>query len=113
MNQVLKNEYNISHRFWITSNNEAFLGKGRVELLLKIQELGSLKQASEALKMSYRKAYYSISHINKVADKPVVLIKRGGKNGGSSTITPHGLELIERFQKLTKQFEGFIDEQSL
>ena len=109
----MKNKYDISHRFWITSKNEAFLGKGRVALLLKIQELGSLKKASEALKMSYRKAYYSISHINKVAEKPVVLIKRGGKNGGSSIITAHGLELIERFQKLSKEFDAFIDNQSL
>ena len=75
--------------------------------------MGSLKKASEALKMSYRKAYYSISHINKVADKPVVLIKRGGKNGGSSTITAHGLELIERFNKLSKEFDEFIENQSL
>jgi len=105
----MKNKYHISYRFWITKNNEPFLGKGRVTLLLKIQELGSLKKASETLKMSYRKAYYSISHINKISDQPVVIIKRGGKNGGSSTITPHGLELIDRFNKLSKDFDNFID----
>jgi len=109
----MNNNYNISHRFWITKDNEPFLGKGRVALLLKIQELGSLKKASEALKMSYRKAYYSISHVNKVADKPVVTIKRGGKNGGSSELTPHGIELIERFQKLAKEFDKFIENNAL
>ncbi len=108
----MKNKYNISYRFWITHNEEPFLGKGRIELL-KIQELGSLKKASEALKMSYRKAYYSISHINKVCDKPVVIIKRGGKNGGSSELTPHGIELIERFQKLSKKFDTFIKNNAL
>jgi len=109
----MNNKYLISYRFWITKNNEPFLGKGRVALLLKIQELGSLKKASEALKMSYRKAYYSISHINKFSDKPVVIIKRGGKNGGSSILTPHGLELIERFNKLSKEFDNFIDKNAL
>ena len=109
----MNNKYHISYRFWITKNNEPFLGKGRVALLLKIQELGSLKKASEALKMSYRKAYYSISHINKFSDKPVVIIKRGGKNGGSSILTPHGLELIERFNKLSKEFDNFIDKNTL
>jgi len=109
----MKDKYEISHRFWITKNNEAFLGKGRIALLLKIQELGSLKKASEALKMSYRKAYYSISHINKVAEKPVVIIKRGGKNGGSSTLTNHGLELINRFEKLSNEFNGFIENNTL
>ena len=109
----MNNKYHISYRFWITKNNEPFLGKGRVALLLKIQELGSLKKASEALKMSYRKAYYSISHINKFSDKPVVIIKRGGKNGGSSILTPHGLELIERFNKLSKEFDNFIEKNAL
>jgi len=109
----MNNNYNISYRFWITQGDEPFLGKGRIELLLKIQELGSLKKASEALKMSYRKAYYSISHINKFSEKPVVLIKRGGKNGGSSELTPHGLELIERFQKLSKEFDKFISNNKL
>jgi molybdate transport system regulatory protein len=105
--QLMENKYDISYRFWITHNGEPFLGKGRVELLLKIQEFGSLKKASEALKMSYRKAYYSVSHINKVCDKPVVLIKRGGATGGSSTVTEHGIALIARFQKLTDDFEEF------
>ncbi len=109
----MSNKYNISYRFWITHNEEPFLGKGRIALLLKIQELGSLKKASEALKMSYRKAYYSISHINKVCDKPVVIIKRGGKNGGSSEITPHGIALIERFQKLSNKFDAFIQNNTL
>jgi len=109
----MDNKYNISYRFWITHNEEPFLGKGRVALLLKIQELGSLKKASEALKMSYRKAYYSISHINKVCDKPVVIIRRGGKNGGSSKLTPHGIELIERFKKLSDKFDVFTNDNSL
>lgn len=109
----MEDNYHISCRFWITKDNEPFLGKGRVELLLKIQELGSLKKASEALKMSYRKAYYSINHVNKVCAKPVVNIQRGGKNGGFTELTPHGIELIERYKKLSKEFDTFIKSTNL
>ncbi|HIE45266.1 MAG TPA: LysR family transcriptional regulator [Flavobacteriaceae bacterium] len=109
----MNTKYSISYRFWITQGNEPFLGKGRVELLLKIQEFGSLKKASEALKMSYRKAYYAISHVNKIAEKPLVIIKRGGKNGGSSELTLHGIELIERFKKLSKEFDEFTNSKEL
>ena len=109
----MSNNYDILYRFWITKDKEPFLGKGRVELLLKIKELGSLKKASEALKMSYRKAYYSINHLNKFSEKPVVIIKRGGKNGGSTEVTAYGLELIERFEELTKLFDDFIKKQNL
>lgn len=109
----MDDKYNISYRFWITKDNEPFLGKGRVELLLKIQELGSLKKASEALKMSYRKAYYSINHVNTICDKPVVIIKRGGKNGGSTELTSHGIELISRFKKLSKELDDFVKQKDL
>lgn len=109
----MSTNYNISYRFWITKDNEPFLGKGRIELLLKIKELGSLKKASESLKMSYRKAYYSINHINKYSDKPIVVITRGGKNGGSTILTQHGEELIERFQKLAQKFDLFIENNKL
>lgn len=109
----MKNNYQIDYRFWITKDDEAFLGKGRIALLLKIQELGSLKKASEALKMSYRKAYYSINHLNTFAEQPVVIVKRGGKDGGSTLLTPYGLALIERFEKLSKAFEEFVERQSL
>ena len=107
------NKYDISYRFWITKNDEPFLGKGRVELLLKIQELGSLKKASEALKMSYRKAYYSINHVNRICEKPVVIIKRGGKNGGSTELTEYGIELINRFKKLSNELERFIKKKKM
>jgi len=107
------NKYDISYRFWITKDDEPFLGKGRVELLLKIQELGSLKKASEALKMSYRKAYYSINHVNRICEKPVVIIKRGGKNGGSTELTEYGIELINRFKKLSNELERFIKKKKM
>lgn len=109
----MNNNYQIDFRFWITKDNEAFLGKGRIALLLKIQELGSLKKASEALKMSYRKAYYSINHLNKFAEQPVVIVKRGGKNGGSTQLTPYGINLIERFIKIQNEIEAFIAQKTL
>ena len=107
------NKYDISYRFWITKDDEPFLGKGRVELLLKIKELGSLKKASEALKMSYRKAYYSINHVNTICEKPVVIIKRGGKNGGSTELTEYGIELINRFKKLSNELDSFIKKKTM
>ena len=104
----MPSKYSIDFRFWIANDKATFLGKGRVELLLKIKELGSLRKAASALKMSYRKAYYAVDHINKVCDKPVVILKRGGASGGSSEITPFGQELINKFQKTQKEIDDFM-----
>lgn len=104
----MSKEYKLDFRFWVAYNNEAFLGKGRIELLLKIQEFGSLRKAASSLGMSYRKAYYAIDHINKTCKKPVVILKRGGASGGSSEITSYGQELITRFQKIQEAVNQFI-----
>jgi molybdate transport system regulatory protein len=104
VNKSLKIEY----RFWISCNDQPILGKGKMNLLLKIVETGSLKKAAEELKISYRKAYYSVAKMNEVGNEPVVILKRGGKRGGTSEVTNYGLELISIYSKLEQEFSEFI-----
>ena len=40
-------------RFWLTLNGKNFLGRGRIELLQRIRETGSISKAAKAMKMSY------------------------------------------------------------
>lgn len=109
MNDSLKIEY----RFWISCNNQPLFGKGKINLLLKIKETGSLRKAAEELKMSYRKAYYGIDQMNKIASEPIVIMKRGGKSGGNSEITDYGNKLIIAFQKLEKEFAEFASKKTI
>ena len=44
-------------KLWLQHENKILLGLGRVQLLKKIGELGSLKKAAESLGMSYRAAW--------------------------------------------------------
>ena len=104
MNESFKIEY----RFWISSKGQALLGKGKINLLTKIRETGSLRKAAEELKISYRKAYYSVAQINKIAKEPVVIMKRGGKNGGTSEVTKYGQKLITIYQELEQDISEFI-----
>ncbi len=95
--------YKIEIRFWISYNGKSLLGKGKMQLLQQIDRHGSLRQAAEELNLSYRKAYYMIYSMNKTAEHPVVEMKRGGKNGGASELTPYGKWLILEFDKIEKQ----------
>ena len=104
----MNDPYQIEVRFWISYNGKSILGKGKMQLLRQIDRYGSLRQAAEGLNLSYRKAYYMIYSMNKTAERPVVEMKRGGKNGGLSELTPYGKWLILEFDQIEKQLDQFI-----
>jgi molybdate transport system regulatory protein len=99
-------------RIWLEIGGNNFLGSGRAELLEKIEELGSLRKAALAMGMSYRKAYYAIQSINKLASAPLVIFTKGGKGGGNAMITPFGKDYMNLFRQFEKNFEIFLSEQT-
>ena len=103
-------DYKLTGRIWLTLDDKMVLGEGKILLLNNIETLGSLRQAAEAMKMSYRKAWYSINQINKTAKEPVVILKRGGAEGGSAQITDYGKQLIGTFLKQKKDFKDFLEQ---
>ena len=82
-------------------------------MLQKIEETGSIRKAAEEMKLSYRKAYYSVDQINKLAEEPVVIMIRGGKDGGKSVLTDYGRNLISRYKKLEGEISAFLEKKSL
>ena len=94
MHIVLNNNINIKYRLWIDKNGNSFLGEGRVVLLQKIKETGSISGAAKAIDISYRKAWQLVENMNKTAEKPLVIKKSGGKNGGSTVVTAEGEQAI-------------------
>lgn len=104
----MNDSFKINLRFWITCNEKPLFGKGKIILLLKIKELGSLSKAAKDLKMSYRKAYYSVANMNKISEKPIVVMKRGGRNGGKTELTAYALRLIDSYLSLEMEINDFI-----
>ncbi|MEE9406476.1 MAG: LysR family transcriptional regulator [Polaribacter sp.] len=103
--------YKIKSRVWIEKNDSIFLGEGRIKLLKAIHETGSLSKAAKSLNMSYNKAWNLIDAVNKKADTPIVIKNTGGKNGGGTTITSHGKELINAFEVINKNCWKYLDKQ--
>ncbi|MEZ2442637.1 winged helix-turn-helix domain-containing protein [Chitinophaga sp. RCC_12] len=95
-------------RIWIETAEGPFLGYGRIELLQKISELGSLRKAATEMKISYRQAWDFVDQMNKRTDKPLVIFERGGKNGGGALLTPEGEQAIKLFHELDAAFRQFL-----
>ena len=103
--------YKIKSRIWIESDNNVFLGEGRVHLLKAIEETGSLSKAAKSLNISYKKAWQLLDSVNKSAKKPVTINSVGGKGGGGAELTEYGKSLVSAFDEINRNCWAFLDEQ--
>lgn len=107
----------VQGRLWIKEQDKNFLGHGKVELLERIAQSGSISKAAKEMRMSYKAAWDSIDLMNNVANEPLVVRVTGGKGGGGTQITQKGLEAIRIFremervqQELFTLFEGNLND---
>jgi molybdate transport system regulatory protein len=95
-------------RIWVDTEDGPLLGYGRIELLEKIREVGSIRQAAIEMKMSYRQAWQLISQMNDRSADPLVTVVRGGKGGGQAMLTSKGETAIVQFHKFNEAFQEFL-----
>jgi molybdate transport system regulatory protein len=101
---------------WLTVGGESFGGKARIELLRAIAQTGSITHAAKAVGISYKTAWDAIDAMNTLAGEPLVARSTGGKGGGSTQLTPHGLRLVERFGQIDavhQRFLKLLDDESI
>jgi molybdate transport system regulatory protein len=104
----------IRAKAWVTAGDETFLAHGRVLLLERIRELGSISAAARSIKMSYRRAWWHIETMNRLGRKPLVETAVGGKGGGGARLTPEGEEAVSLYRKLdgrARDFQEHIEEE--
>jgi molybdate transport system regulatory protein len=87
-------------RLRILFGPEVAVGPGKVALLAKIAETGSISAAARALGMSYRRAWQLVDTMNRCFRAPVVDAAAGGRGGGGASITTLGEEVLGRYQSM-------------
>ncbi|MCD6347080.1 MAG: LysR family transcriptional regulator, partial [Bacteroidales bacterium] len=79
-----------------------------VRLLQLIQQEGSLKRAAGKLGHSYRKAWGDLREAEKFLGFRLIAATRGGKDGGTTSLTDDGKDLVQAFLELHMQFDEAI-----
>lgn len=79
------------------------VGPGKIALLERMRDCGSLSQAARELDMSYRRAWQLLDSLNTSFNEPVIVTSIGGKGGGGSEITKLGLALIDTYRALEEE----------
>lgn len=96
-------------RFWITKRGENIAGAGRVELLRRIRDTGSISSAAKQMEMSYKAAWDSVNAMNRLSDSPLVERSTGGRHGGGTILTKEGEEFIALYEKYTVIFDKILN----
>ena len=104
--------YRLRGRVWIEGPEGTFLGYGRVVLLERIRDHGSISAAARSMEMSYRHAWELVDSMNRQAPAPVVEKVTGGRGGGGARLTPAGEAAVASFWEMYRDFRHYLAEQS-
>jgi molybdate transport system regulatory protein len=74
------------------------IGIGKIKLLQLVGETGSISAAARQMGMNYRRAWFLIDSMQSGFADPLLLTERGGKARGGASLTPLGIELINRYE---------------
>jgi molybdate transport system regulatory protein len=95
-------------RIWIDGPEGTFIGYGRVVLLERIIEHGSITKAAKSMEMAYRHAWDLVDSMNRQAKEPFVELATGGKGGGGARVTKAGARAIKMFWQFHKDLQIFL-----
>ena len=103
----------IKGRLWLERDGETFLSWGRVVLLERIRELGSIAAAARSMEMAYSHAWSLVADMNRLAGEDLVARTFGGKNGGRAWLTPAGEEAVSEFWNMASKFQEWLKNQEV
>ncbi|MHC4624468.1 MAG: winged helix-turn-helix domain-containing protein [Planctomycetota bacterium] len=93
-------------KLWLNCGDvEGAFGDGKWRLLKSIEAEGSLRAASDTLKISYRKAWGDLKKAEEGLGVALVEKKRGGAQGGRTGLTAAGREWVGAYRRFRAEIE--------
>ncbi len=108
-NKTAKPKLGFQGRIWIDGPEGTFIGYGRVVLLERIMEHGSITRAAKSMQMAYRHAWDLVDSMNRQAREPFVELSTGGKGGGGARVTDAGKKAIRLFRRFRDDLQSFLN----
>ena len=109
----LNNGLQIKGRLWIESEGQTYLSWGRIVLLERIEEYGSVSAAARSMKMSFGHAWHLVEDMNALAPEPLVEKQVGGRQGGGAWLTDAGKQAVQDFLQLVQRFQDWVEQEHL
>ncbi len=98
----------IDASLWFYKADSPFVGRDRIRLLEKIDELGSINKAAKSVGISYRTAWDAVNLINNLSASPLVEKASGGKGGGGAQLTESGRDVVRKYLLFQQEHQSFL-----
>jgi len=106
-----ENACRVKGKIWIACEDNTFLGYGRIILLERIKQYGSISAAARSMGMGYRHAWRLVASMNQQAPAPLVVTSTGGKGGGGARLTEEGERAVELFWEIYRDLNKFLEKE--
>lgn len=103
-----KKSYCFKGRIWVEGSEGTFFGYGRIVLLQRIKEYGSITKAAKSMDISYKHAWDLVESMNRQGKKSLVESVSGGEKGGGTKLTSYGEKVIDLFWQTYTEFQKFL-----
>lgn len=111
VNEQPLEKFNLNFKIWLsTPEGKGIMGDGKWQILKAIEQHGSLKAATKALGLTYRRTWGDLKSIEEEFGFPLLEKSRGGADGGKMELTPKGKTLVQAFDALHQKVDVFMDE---
>lgn len=92
-----------------TKEGDSAISDERLQLLIAINSLGSLRAASIHMGISYRKAWGDLKATEKLLGFPLIEKHRGGKDGGATLLNEDGIKLVSAYKVFITEFQDAVN----
>ena len=100
----------VKSKVWIEAGGEVLAGDGKINLLERIEETGSIQKAAGEIGMSYRHAWGFLQKMEKRGGIKLVVTQIGGREGGGAKLTPQGKDFLRRYSAFREGLDEYIEE---
>jgi molybdate transport system regulatory protein len=87
-------------RIRVMRGEDNAFGPGKAQLLESLLKTGSLNRSASGMKMSYMKALALMHAMNTLFREPLVVLSRGGKQGGGTQVTDFGRKVLAEYRAM-------------
>jgi molybdate transport system regulatory protein len=102
----------VKAKIWIEQDGSKVFGDGPWDILTRVEQTGSLRQAAAEIKMSYSQAWRLLKTIEKKMGYPLLEKQTGGAGGGYSRLTSRGKALTEAYGQFRGEAEQALNQLS-
>ena len=97
----------VQTKVWLEKEGRPIFGIGKLGLFKAIRREGSISKASKKMNISFRRAWSHLDHAERNFGTPLLEKHKGGKGGGSSSLTSEAEELVSQFERLNNDVREF------